>query len=604
MKDLKTCRWGGAAGLACIGVFLIGLPLYFVRGPFPSVVLFLVAPLMAVARYPTPASNALPKLSGWVGYSCALGCVAFVACMLAGHTDPTAIYNPAGWGPSGVVAGFPLAAWMIAVGILVIPNHMNLLIAERPEVRRGLNWLVFFLFLALQTVLFWPRSAWACTSGLPPSQQSDPIQSNKAGGSSSEDQTGLTLIVTPSSLGIVVGEPHVLRVTDKDGRPVEGATWKVGDATIARVETNGRVSVVGLSPGTTTITVAWKGNTGQAKVHVLGAIGCGQETRAWQARGEGSARKSRNSESRVNPDLVNKESLPTGSSGDAESHYQRGLELFDAGDLEGAAAEYNAALQLKPDFAEAQTKLAYTLWRGGAPDEAISAAKQALRLNPNNPEAEKTIGLALVDEGDLNGAFSHYQEALRLKPDYVDAHIDIAIVLNEQGRRGVAIEEYRKAIHLDPDNQKAHYNLAILLHDAGDFAGSVAENRESVRLHPQDPAALINLADSLRDVRDLEGSVKYYRQAIDLAPDIFVAHYGLCQTLIAKGDYQGAAQEGNIAVSLVPEDADAWCNLGIALLYMGDITSARKALTRAHEIAPDDPRIKKYYDAVPKASTP
>jgi tetratricopeptide (TPR) repeat protein len=604
MKDLKTHRWRGAAGLACIGVFLTELPRYFVRGLFLSVVLFLIAPLMAAARYPTPASKALPKLSRWVGYSCALACLAFLACMLVGHTDPIAIYNPAGWGRARVVVGFPLAAWMIAVGILMIRNHMGLLIPERPDVRRRLNWLVFFFFLALQTVLFWPRSARACTSSLPPSQQSDPIQSNKAGGSASEDQTGLTLIVTPSSLGIVVGEPHVLRVTDKEGRPVEGATWKVGDATIARVETNGLVSVVGLSPGTTTITVTWKGNTGQAKVHVLGAIGGGHETRAWQARGERSARKSRDSQSRVNPDLVNKESLPTESPGDAESHYRRGLELFDAGDLEGAAEEYNAALQLKPDFAEAQTKLAYTLWRGGAPDEAISAAKRALRLNPNNPEAEKTIGLALVDEGDLDGAFSHYQEALRLKPDYVDAHIDIAIVLSKQGRRGVAIEEYRKAIHLDPDNQKAHYNLAILLHDAGDFAGSVAENHESVRLHPQDPAALINLADSLRDVRDLEGSVKYYRQAIDLAPDIFEAHYGLCQTLIAKGDYQGAAREGNIAVSLAPEDPDAWCNLGIALLYMGDITSARKALTRAHEIAPDDPRIKRYYDAVPKASTP
>lgn len=87
---------------------------------YGSVALFLMALFMAVASYATVASHALPKWSGWVGYSCALACLAFVPAMFVGHPDLMAFYNPAGWGPEAIANGFPLAVWMIAVGILMI----------------------------------------------------------------------------------------------------------------------------------------------------------------------------------------------------------------------------------------------------------------------------------------------------------------------------------------------------------------------------------------------------------------------------------------------------------------------------------------------------
>ena len=97
---------------------------------YGAVALWLLALLMAIAGFATLTSTSptnleetspkIPKWSGWVGFACAAACLAFVPSMFCGHPDPAAFYNPAGWGPVGIAAGFPLAVWMIAVGIVML----------------------------------------------------------------------------------------------------------------------------------------------------------------------------------------------------------------------------------------------------------------------------------------------------------------------------------------------------------------------------------------------------------------------------------------------------------------------------------------------------
>ena len=87
---------------------------------YGAVALFLMGMMMAVAGYAAVASHALPRWSGWVAYVCSLACLAFVPSMFVHHVDPTGFFNPAGWGPTAIASGFPLAIWMITVGILMI----------------------------------------------------------------------------------------------------------------------------------------------------------------------------------------------------------------------------------------------------------------------------------------------------------------------------------------------------------------------------------------------------------------------------------------------------------------------------------------------------
>lgn len=110
---------------------------------YGSVALWLMAFLMAIAGFATLAcatspgleatGAGLPKWSGWVACACSAGCLVFVPSMFCGRPDPNAFYNPAGWGPLGVAAGFPLAAWMIVVGILMLKKAPTLTDMKQDE---------------------------------------------------------------------------------------------------------------------------------------------------------------------------------------------------------------------------------------------------------------------------------------------------------------------------------------------------------------------------------------------------------------------------------------------------------------------------------------
>jgi phosphatidylserine/phosphatidylglycerophosphate/cardiolipin synthase-like enzyme len=78
-----------------------------------------------------------------------------------------------------------------------------------------------------------------------------------------------SLVITPSAIGIVAGEPQLLRLSDDRGRHVREAVWTVSDPARADLKVNGDAVITGLVPGKLTVTATWRGLTAQARVTVL-----------------------------------------------------------------------------------------------------------------------------------------------------------------------------------------------------------------------------------------------------------------------------------------------------------------------------------------------
>ena len=95
----------------------------------------------------------------------------------------------------------------------------------------------------------------------------------------------------------------------------------------------------------------------------------------------------------------------------AESYYFWGCTKHVLGNYKGAVADYDKAIQLKPDYAKAYHNRGYTA-------AAIADFDKAIRLKPDYASAYNNRGLAKKHAlGDLSAAIADYDKAVQLKPD-------------------------------------------------------------------------------------------------------------------------------------------------------------------------------------------
>jgi predicted TPR repeat methyltransferase len=100
-----------------------------------------------------------------------------------------------------------------------------------------------------------------------------------------------------------------------------------------------------------------------------------------------------------------------------EFHYNLAIVLRAQGKLKEAAASYERAIFLKPDYADAHNNLG-NVWKTlGQGDKARVSFERALDLKPGNPDTHYNLGVLCSDCGDREEAARHFQRGLDLDPD-------------------------------------------------------------------------------------------------------------------------------------------------------------------------------------------
>jgi tetratricopeptide (TPR) repeat protein len=144
----------------------------------------------------------------------------------------------------------------------------------------------------------------------------------------------------------------------------------------------------------------------------------------------------------------------------ARAHYNLGKAWIEQSQPVNAAAEFEAALRIRPDYSHAQAALADALAKiPGRLDEAIAHYQAALDQDPNFAEARYNYGAALARASRIQDAVAQWQAAIRIKPDFAEAHYNLAVIYARQDRWEDAAEEYRAALRARPDYPEAHYGL-------------------------------------------------------------------------------------------------------------------------------------------------
>jgi len=190
-----------------------------------------------------------------------------------------------------------------------------------------------------------------------------------------------------------------------------------------------------------------------------------------------------------------------GCPGNARAHFNFGAELDrQPGRMADALDQYEAALQIEPDYAEANYNLAVELARTpGRSREAVAHYEKALQIDPDNAQAHYNLAIELArTPGAEAGAIEHERAAVRLKPGWAEARNSLGIGLSGlAGRESEAAEEFSEALRIKPDFAEAHVNAAVAYAKMGRMDDAIRHLEAALRLNPN-LAGIRNVLNNLK----------------------------------------------------------------------------------------------------------
>jgi uncharacterized protein (AIM24 family) len=123
----------------------------------------------------------------------------------------------------------------------------------------------------------------------------------------------------------------------------------------------------------------------------------------------------------------------------------RGGELLQAGQLEDARAQLEAAYQLQPDNEKGQNLLGLAYFKLGHFDRAAEIYEGLVRENGSDPTLRVNLGLVYLKSGQLPRAIREFERAVDLAPDHAKAHNYLGLALAQAGEYGRAREAFLRA---------------------------------------------------------------------------------------------------------------------------------------------------------------
>ena len=125
------------------------------------------------------------------------------------------------------------------------------------------------------------------------------------------------------------------------------------------------------------------------------------------------------------------------------AEYSLGAELVRRGKVEQAVPYFEAAVRIRPDYAEAQNNLGTALMMGGRLEEAVEHLRMAQKDGLKIPELHFNLAATLDRLGKIGEATAEYETALQMNPSFQDARFELGMLL----LRSRAFDAARVPVH-------------------------------------------------------------------------------------------------------------------------------------------------------------
>jgi tetratricopeptide (TPR) repeat protein len=226
-----------------------------------------------------------------------------------------------------------------------------------------------------------------------------------------------------------------------------------------------------------------------------------------------------------------------------------GEKFYQAGDYDKAIAEFNRAISLKGDYADAYCGRGNAYRKKGDAARAIDNYSTAIKYSGNRAELYNYRGYAYSERGEADKAIADFSQAIRIKRDYADAFINRGHAHFEKSSFDLAMDDYSQAIRLEPGNATAWNRRGNAWYRKGDEQRALADFSQAIKINPGYALAWLNRGNLRFNMGEYSQALADLNQAIKLAPTpaAYLSRGSVYQKLgddaLAQADYAAAERQ-------------------------------------------------------------
>lgn len=248
--------------------------------------------------------------------------------------------------------------------------------------------------------------------------------------------------------------------------------------------------------------------------------------------------------------------------------------LIDSNNLPGAERALRAALELKPDYLEAQAALVGVELRSGHPAEALRVAQQVQKQSPKLPSGYMLEGDVLMAQKMYLRAAATYEKAFAVSRNGAIA-TSIHAAYSAAGKPAEADAVLRRWIKDTPDDLDARAYLAAYALRTRQYRTAIEQYQYILDKQPQNVLILNDLAWVYGQINDPK-ALETAERAAGLKPDDPHIADTLGWLLVQNGQAQRGIDVLQKAAKTSPNVLELRLHLGQALLKAGDKNKARQ----------------------------
>ncbi len=276
----------------------------------------------------------------------------------------------------------------------------------------------------------------------------------------------------------------------------------------------------------------------------------------------------------------------------APGHLTHAEILRKQGKLDEAIIAIRKAIEVRPNFPEAQDLFGRILLEMGNFSEAENVLKQAVKGDPSSVIYHNDLGLLYMAMNRFSDAIDRFRKAFELDPSNATTMSNLGTAYRAMGRYDEAIECSKEALQIAPQNDSIRYNLALTLLDQKKYEGAAAELRKIVEKEPVDPQALTKLGSALLSLDNPDEAVGFLSRALKADPGLEEAYALRARAYFMSGKHDEALKDYSRVIELNPRSVAAWNNRATIYAIQGKYELARSDWEEALALAPEQQEIR------------